>query len=195
MTITTTSQNKLLRQVVSDLDRHEGFREFAYPDPLSSLARKHPSKDWGFKPAREVLATIGVSPEQAAKLGAPWTVGFGFTHGVTLDSRMNRITAERRLEQKILDVDSALSNVLSWYKEASYVTKTILINMAFNLGVKGLLGFRSTLTFISQKNYEQAARNMTQSLWFRQVGKRAVELTERMRTQTIPTTYIAKDLR
>lgn len=185
MTLTTTGQNKLLRQVVSDLDRHEGFREFAYPDPLSSLARKHPSKDWGFKPAREVLAILGVSAEQAVKLGAPWTVGFGFTHGVSLDSRMNRITAERKLEQEILDVDSALSKVLSWYKEATYVVKTVLINMAFNLGIKGLLGFRNTLMFISQKNYEQAARNMTQSLWFRQVGRRAVELTERMRTQKI----------
>ena len=98
---------------------------------------------------------------------------------------MNRITAERRLEQEILDVDRALSNVLTWYKDTSFVTKTILINMAFNLGVKGLLGFRNTLTFISQKNYEQAARNMTQSLWYKQVGKRAVELTERMRTQQI----------
>ena len=63
--------------------------------------------------------------------------------------------------------------------------KTVLLNMAFNMGVKGLLGFRNTLTFISQKNYEQAARNMTQSLWYKQVGKRAVELTERMRTQQI----------
>ena len=194
MTIATTSQTKLLRQVVSDLDRHEGFREFAYPDPLSSLMKTHPSKDWGFKPAREILARIGVSPEQAAKLGAPFTVGFGFTHGVTLDSRMNRITAERRLEQEILDVDRALSNVLSWYKDASFVTKTVLLNMTFNMGVKGLLGFRNTLTFISQKNYEQAARNMAQSLWARQVGKRATELMERMRTQTIPATLQPKGL-
>ena len=194
MTITTTSQQKLLRQVVSDLDRHEGFREFAYPDPLSSLFKKHRNKDWGFRPAREILAEIGVSVEEAVKTGAPFTVGFGFTHGVTPDSRMNRITAERRLEQEILDVDSALSNVLSWYKEASFVTKTILINLSFNMGIKGLLGFRNTLAFISQKNYEQAARNMTQSLWYKQVGKRAVELTERMRTQTIPATLQAKGL-
>ena len=189
MTIATTSQTKLLRQVVSDLDRHEGFREFAYPDPLSSIAKTQPSKDWGFKPAREVA-----KPGTNFDRGKPWTVGFGFTHGVTPDSRMNRITAERRLEQEILDVDSALSNVLSWYKEASFVTKTILINLSFNMGIKGLLGFKNTLAFISQKNYEQAARNMTQSLWYKQVGKRAVELTERMRTQTIPATLQAKGL-
>lgn len=189
MTITTTSQNKLTKQVAGDLNRHEGFREYAYPDPLSPLMKKHPSKDWGFKPARDVLKTLGVSVEQAAKDGAPWTVGHGFTGGVTLDSRMDRFTSDRKLEQKILEVDTALSNVLSWYKEASFVTKTVLINMAFNMGLKGLLGFRNTLQFISQKNYEQAARNMTQSLWFRQVGNRAKELVERMRTQQIPAGY------
>lgn len=188
--IATTSQTKLVKQVAGDLDRHEGFREFAYPDPLSSLFKKFPKERWGFEPARDILARIGVSVEDATKLGAPWTVGYGFTHGVNPDSRMSRITAERKLEQEILNIHTALSNVLTWYKDSSFVTKTVLINMAFNMGLKGLLGFKNTLRFISQKNYEQAARNMTQSLWYRQVGKRAKELVERMRTQTIPAGYV-----
>ena len=185
MTITTTSQNKLIRQVAGDLERHEGFREFAYPDPLSVLLKNQPSKDWGFKPAREI-AKPGTNFDQ----GKPWTVGFGFTHGVTPDSRMNRTTAERKLEQEILEVDTALSNTLAWYKDASFVTKTILINMTFNMGLKKLLKFVNTLKFISQKNYEQAARNMTLSLWYSQVKGRAKELVERMRTQTIPSGYV-----
>lgn len=191
MTLTTTSQNKLVRQVAGDLNRHEGFREYAYPDPLSPLMAKYRTEKWGFKPAREILAKLGVPVQTAAKDGAPWTVGHGFTGSTTLDSRMDRITSERKLEQKILEVDSALSNVLTWYKDASFVTRTVLINMSFNMGLKGLLGFRNTLQFISQKNYEQAARNMTQSLWYRQVKGRAVELVERMRTQTIPQGYLA----
>lgn len=180
MTLATTSQTKLARQVVSDLDRHEGFREFAYPDPLSSLNKKQPSKEWGFKPARDIAA-----PSTNWDTGKPWTVGFGFTKGVGPDSRMNRITAERKLENEVLELDNALANILSWYKDASFVTKTVLINMAFNMGLKGLLGFKNTLKFISQKNYEQAARNMSQSLWAKQVGRRATELMERMRTQKI----------
>jgi GH24 family phage-related lysozyme (muramidase) len=189
MTLTTTSQNKLTKQVAGDLNRHEGFREYAYPDPLSPLMKKYPSKDWGFKPAKEILAKLGVPLDRAAKEGAPWTVGHGFTGSTTLDSRMDRITSDRKLEQKILEVDSALSNVLTWYKDASFVTKTVLINMSFNIGIKGLLGFSNTLKFISQKNYEQAARNMTQSLWAKQVGGRAKELVERMRTQEISPGY------
>ena len=186
MTIATTSQTKLFRQVGGDLARHEGFREYSYPDPLSALAKSQPSKDWGFKPAREIA-----KPGTNYDTGKPWTVGFGFTNGVGPDSRMNRTTADRKLEQEILEVDQALSVALSWYKDASFVTKTILINMAFNMGLKGLLGFRNTLQFISQKNYEQAARNMSQSLWYRQVGARAKELVERMRTQKIPAEFTA----
>ena len=185
MTIATTSQTKLLRQVVSDLDRHEGFREFAYPDPLSSVAKTQPSKDWGFKPARQV-ARPGTNFDQ----GKPWTVGFGFTHGVTPDSRMNRITAERRLEQEILDVDRALSDVLTWYKDASFVTKTILINLSFNMGIKGLLGFKNTLAFIKEKKYKEAASNLRKSLYYKQVTKRAEELALRLESQVIPEKYV-----
>lgn len=103
---------------------------------------------------------------------------------------MNRITAERRLEQEILDVDSALSNVLSWYKEASFVTKTILINLSFNMGIKGLLGFKNTLAFIKEKKYKEAASNLRKSLYYKQVTKRAEELATRLETQVIPANLI-----
>ena len=185
MSITTTSQNNLVRQVAGDLNRHEGFREFAYPDPLSALFKNQPSKDWGFKPAREV-AKPGTNFDQ----GKPWTVGFGFTHGVTPDSRMNRITAERKLEQEILEVDAALRNTLTWYNDASFVTKTVLINLSFNMGIKGLLGFKNTLAFIKEKKYKEAAFNLRKSLYYKQVTKRAEELATRLETQVIPANLI-----
>ena len=37
MTLMTNKQTSLVRQVTSDLDRHEGFREYAHPDQLSKL--------------------------------------------------------------------------------------------------------------------------------------------------------------
>jgi lysozyme len=179
----------LLLQVKMDLDRHEGFREFAYPDPLSELYKKHPNLPWGFKPAREI-APPGCNFED----GKPWTVGFGFTHGVTADSRMNRITAERLLETKILEVDTALRNALpTWYSKASFATKTVLINMSFNLGLKGLLGFRNTLNYLKGANYKQAAANMRHSLWYKQVKKRAEELARRIETQEIEAAHKAPE--
>lgn len=186
-------QTKLMRQVKADLDRHEGFREYAYPDPLSPLGRRYRGSSWrwGFEPARQIMSRI---PGAKDSDGAPWTYGYGFTHCVTPDSKISKILAERMLEGLILEQDMRLNETLSWYKDASFVTKTVLINMAFNLGLAGLLKFRNTLRYISEKNYDRAALNMTLSLWFRQVGNRAVELVWRMRHQKIQELWEVKEV-
>lgn len=194
MTLMTNKQTALVRQVTSDLERHEGFREYAYPDPLSKLHAQHPRERWGFVPTRQILERLKISTEVAASSGAPWTVGHGFTGGTTLDSRMSRLMSERKLEEKVIEVDLALKNTLTWYKDATDVTRGVLINMVFNMGMAGVLKFTNTLRFISQKNYEQAANNMEQSLWARQVKGRATELIERMRTQTVLPAHKVKDL-
>lgn len=183
-------ETKLLLQVKDDLERHEGFREFAYPDPLTKLYKMLPKKDrhlWGTRPARELVSDFD------PKDGAPWTYGFGFTHGVTPDSRIERIRAERKLEEHTLEMKYALARALPWISEASFVTHTILINMAFNMGLPGLLMFRNTLRFVKEKNYKQAAQNMKLSLWYSQVGDRAEELTNRMSSQTIEPQHKAKE--
>lgn len=184
MTITNKSQAELTRQVVRDLENDEGFREFAYPDPLSKLYKQFPELRnlWGTKPVKELLAN-----KSGYKLsdGMPWTMGFGFTQGVTPDSKIDRIRAERMLEEKVLQMDAVLGKTLSWYAEASFVTRTILINMGFNLGLAGLLKFTNTLAYIKSKQYKQAAVNMRKSLWYQQVTKRAERLAKRMETQTI----------
>jgi lysozyme len=185
-----TSKTPLLLQVKADLERQEGFREFAYPDPLSKLARRYRHLPWGYKSARELLASVTDMHEDDGK---PWTYGFGFTYKVTPDSRISRQMAERKLEEHILAMDHLLDTKLSWYKDASLITQTVLINMAFNMGIYGLLGFRNTLKFIQAKDYAKAASNMKLSLWYRQVGVRAKELVARMATQTIPAEYKAPE--
>lgn len=187
-----TSETKLMLQSKMDLDRHENFREYAYPDPLSKLGRRYPAKKWGWgdKPAREIMALIPGAKEEDGK---PWTYGFGFTHCVTPDSRIHRIAAERMLESLILEQNILLGEKLPWYKDASFVTKTVLIDMAFNLGLAGLLKFKNSLGYIKAKNYAKAADNLKLSLWYNQVGDRAKELVERIRTQTIQPQHKAGD--
>ena len=47
------------KQVCSDLERHEGFRQFAYPDPLSFIGKNYsnPKYKWGF------LLDMSAAPE------------------------------------------------------------------------------------------------------------------------------------
>lgn len=179
------AETKLVLQVKKDLERHEGFREYAYPDPLSKIGRKYRGKDWpwGFVPAFELLKKI---PGWTIADGAPWTYGFGDTHGVTPSSQISRQLAERKLEEHILNVNKQLANALYWYeKDTSFVTKTILVNMVFNMGLAGVLKFKNTLAFVKAYDYKQAAHNLTLSRWYSQVGSRAKELVKRMETQII----------
>lgn len=181
--LVTAQKSELIRQVADDLHDDEGYRFYAYPDPLSPLFKKYRGLRWGFQPARELLSLVkDMSPDK----GKPWTVGYGFTHRVTPDSTMSMDAAKRKLEEEILEIDCTLESRIPWYKEeASFVTKTVLINMAFNMGIQGLLKFRNTLRYVKEHNYNQAASNMMKSLWSRQVPRRAKYLSKRMGTQTI----------
>ncbi|PAJ71712.1 hypothetical protein CJF42_25240 [Pseudoalteromonas sp. NBT06-2] len=58
----------------------------------------------------------------------------------------------------------------------------VLINMAFNLGIKGLLKFKNTLHSIEMCQYDLAAAHMLNSLWATQVGDRANQLALQMET-------------
>lgn len=189
------TETKLMLQEKADLDRHEGFREFAYPDPLSPLYKEHPElrTKWGFMPVRDLLPKLDFDDAAVIKSGAPWTFGHGFTHGANPDSRIERIRSERKLEEHILEMNDVLAKALPWYNDTSFVNKTVLINMAFNLGIVGLLKFKNTLRYVKEKNYTQAAANMSKSLWYSQVGSRAAELTKRMATQTIEPQHRAKE--
>ena len=83
------------------------------------------------------------------------------------------------------DIQESIDQVdryLPWWAKLDDVRRNILVNMAFNLGINGLLQFRNTLKFIECGSYGMAADGMMQSLWARQVGDRAKRLSKQMRT-------------
>lgn len=174
-------------QAHADLKRHEGFRPYAYPDPLSPLGAKHGRK-FGYKPAKEVLATLGAD----AKLsGGPWTVGYGFTHRVTQDTKITEEDASEQLWPEIFEHASHLDKLLpNWGNMPLYV-QSVLVNLVFNLGPAGLAKFKNTLKLFNDGEYAAAATALTKSLWYSQVGSRAVELTKRLASGVIPASFAA----
>ena len=86
------------------------------------------------------------------------------------------------LERDILDFEQQLLNEIpDVYNGLDEVRQSVLLNMCFNLGIKGLLEFKNTLAFIDAGDWERAANGMLASKWAKQVGKRAIELSELMR--------------
>jgi len=86
------------------------------------------------------------------------------------------------LENDILRCESELMDELpEVYTGLNETRKSVLLNMCFNLGISGLLGFKNTLAFIGAGDFERAANGMLASKWAKQVGRRAIELSELMR--------------
>src|SRR6185369_8040707 len=51
------------------------------------------------------------------------------------------------------------------------VRKCALIELCFNIGLRGLLGFKNTLECLSKKDYVGAAKHLIDSRWAIQVGE------------------------
>lgn len=90
------------------------------------------------------------------------------------------------LANDIERVCKELNISLEWYRGLNDVRQRVIIDMAFNLGINGLLCFKNTLAHIQAERYEEASRSMLDSLWAKQVGQRAKRLANMMKTGKDP---------
>ena len=105
------------------------------------------------------------------------TIGYGYN----LDKGMSVKLAEKILEWEVAEVKEALSKTLPFWGKLSERRQDVLTNMAFNLGVGGLLGFRRMLAAADKGNIESVCNEMKNSQWYTQVGARADELIDQYR--------------
>ncbi len=75
---------------------------------------------------------------------------------------------------------------MPWWLSLDDVRQRIVSNMAFNMGVSGLLTFKNTLSAMRRGCYSVAAAGMKNSKWAVQVGDRAKRLYRGMESGTLP---------
>jgi len=105
------------------------------------------------------------------------TVGYGRN---LEDVGISRDEADFMLDNDIDQVERQLETI-DEYRDLDPVRQTVIANMAFNLGFAGLMGFKNMWSAIDRRDWDRAAKEMLNSKWARQVGVRAVELSEIMR--------------
>lgn len=92
------------------------------------------------------------------------------------------------LTRDIERVRCELDQALPWWNRLGEVREAVMISLGFNLGVltppdkAKLLTFKTTLGLIENGKYAEAADRLLTLPWAKQVGQRAVELTEMLRT-------------
>jgi lysozyme len=83
------------------------------------------------------------------------------------------------------DIDTRIVELerrIPWFKSLDEARKGVLLNMAFQLGVDGLLAFKNTLKEIQDGNYSKASEMMLLSKWATQTPERAKRLAKQMET-------------
>lgn len=115
--------------------------------------------------------TVGVGHNLEAK-----PLPEGTTYPLT-DKQVDEILAD-----DLLEVFAGLDKHLPWWGTLTQARQRCLVNMAFNLGINGLLTFHNTLDAIMKGHYELASVNMLNSKWAKQVGARARRLAQMMVT-------------
>lgn len=108
-----------------------------------------------------------------------WTIGVGRN---LEDVGISEQEAEMLLQNDIQRATEQLVQRFPWTKELDEVRFSALINFTFNVGIGTVSKFKNAMGLLKQKNYDMAANEFLNSRWAKQVGYRATEVTEQIRT-------------
>lgn len=104
-----------------------------------------------------------------------WTVGVGHNLDV---KPLSMEAVEQILDDDLKDCIKEVTKLGVW-EGLDEVRQAVLIDMCFNLGFVGLCKFKKMFAAMVLEDYDEAAKEMLNSRWARQVGDRAFRL-ERM---------------
>jgi len=116
-----------------------------------------------------------------------WTIGVGHNLDASpLPSGWREPLTQTQIDELFSrDVSRTLAgldqHLPGWRSRPEPVARS-LANMAYNLGVAGLLGFTTFLRLISEGRYADAASDLNGTLWARQVGARATRIEALLRS-------------
>ena len=109
------------------------------------------------------------------------TIGIGRMIDKRRGGGITRDEAAYLLASDIAEVEAALDTRIPWWRNAAPSRQRALLNMAFQLGVSGLMKFKRTLAMAKRGDWDQAATNALKSRWARQTPTRAKRVAALMR--------------
>lgn len=106
------------------------------------------------------------------------TIGYGHNleNGISLE------IAEQLLQADLTHAQREAEKNFPWSVSLNEARQFVLADMVFNMGIANLLTFKKFLAALQKHDYYTAAKEMLNSRWAGQVGRRAVELAEMMKT-------------
>jgi lysozyme len=92
------------------------------------------------------------------------------------EDRVNEVF-EKDVQKMIKEAKILFPNFDSLPEEVQQV----IVNMTFNMGRPRLSNFKKFISYINESKWEEASKEMLNSAWAKQVGKRAQRLSDRIK--------------
>jgi len=102
-----------------------------------------------------------------------WTVGYGFMVDARRGGELPREVGEYWLKHAVEARWKALVARLPWVEDQPVEVQLALGNLAYQLGVEGLCGFKRMLAALEAGDRETAAKEALDSKWAKQTPARA----------------------
>lgn len=99
-----------------------------------------------------------------------WTIGCGRLIDARKDAGLSDVEIDYLLTNDIITARNNLQPY-GWYNKQDQVRKDVLVELCFNLGLGGLLGFKKMIGALDTTNYKLAVAELLDSKWATQVGK------------------------
>ena len=106
------------------------------------------------------------------------TIGYGHN----LEHGISKEVAELLLRQDIEIAMKQVKKTFVWWPKLTEARLFVLVDMVYNMGLSSVYGFKKMLAALQAGDYTKAAKEMLDSKWARQVGKRAKENAQMMET-------------
>lgn len=148
------------KEMIEQIKRHEGSNDYrVYEDSTGNL-----TAGYGHKLLDHEIAALDTFTEERD--------GERYVSPEWASEMLNRdvANAEQHAREYLGPV----------YDELEPARKAAVVNMAFNLGRTGLMGFEKTRELLLEKDFEGASKEMLNSKWAGQVGDRATGLSRQI---------------
>jgi lysozyme len=108
-----------------------------------------------------------------------------YTIGVGHNIQDRGITARVAAVMLEEDIDVAVEDLkrnVSFFDDLPEAAQEALVNLCFNMGIPRLMQFKKTLSFLREGKYDKAANELLDSRYASQVGYRALEVAQMIRS-------------
>ncbi len=113
------------------------------------------------------------------------TIGYGRLIDRKKGGQISQAEAEFLLGNDINRTEQELSQY-AWFSAQDSVRQAAITNMAFNLGVAGLLHFPHFLGYMQVKDYSNAIKQIANTPWHQEAGVRADRIIKLIETGAWP---------